>query len=534
VTETTGVPQRSLFTRILVNTMSGAGRSIATSAIGFLLTPIIILNLGLLQYGLWAIVGSLTGYLGLLDFGLGGAFVKFITEFVETENKAAARQVVVFGMLFYLGFGLVLATPVLVLAPYIVHLFKMPPAQYPEATSLMRTFFCLIVVAWIAGVPGMVLVAMHRMDLASRNDFIGYVVYAGTTLAFLKLHYGIAALVIGVSAQIAVAASLQILTASRMFGTMWHNPMTIERAILKRLFGFGGWTQLNSLFSIINLDAGRFIAASVASVASVSLYEIGSKLAFFAKIYPSYMLSALLPAAASADAQNDSAALDRMYAKGTRYSVFATFACAGFVIGGADPMVRVWLGKAYPSIAEIVFWITLGYAANALTGVGTTILRASGKPRYETYYTAVAMIANIVFTIPLALKFGIVGVAMGTCAGWFAGTLYFLYTYHSVRHAPWLASIGAPLARLTLASVVSTGAYYYVLHIPAVAHYFEYRALGLAVLLAISAVYGALFVGLSIALGVWVHDGPDLLVRLGYLRDGIRRKFASPGAEKPA
>jgi hypothetical protein len=73
-----------------------------------------------------------------------------------------------------------------------------------------------------------------------------------------------------------------------------------------------------------------------------------------------------------------------------------------------------------------------------------------------------------------------------------------------------------------------------VLHIPAVAHYFEYRALGLAVLLAISAVYGALFVGLSIALGVWVHDGPDLLVRLGYLRDGIRRKFASPGAEKPA
>jgi O-antigen/teichoic acid export membrane protein len=529
VSDAPAAHKRSLAVRILINAMSGAGNRIATTAIGFLLTPFIISELGLSQYGLWAVVGSLAGYLGLLDFGLGGAFVKFITEYVELDDKRSARQVVMFGMAFYFGFGLLFAAPVLFFAPEIVHLFKMPPQQYAAAATLLRVFFGLLILAMVLGVPGMVVVSMQRMDLASRNGFIGYLAYAGTTLVLLKLHYGIVAVVAGQAAQIVLTGIIHIATAQRVFGSIWHNPLRVERAIVKRLFGFGGWTQLNTVFSVVNLDIGRFLAAGVVSVASVGLYEIASKLAFFAKLFPSYLLDAMMPAAARADARSDDGLLDRMYAAGTRYSVFATFACAGFVIGGADPMVQVWLGKPYPYVSEIVFWLALGYAANSLTGVGTTILRASGQPRYETYYTAVAMLANIASTIVLARSFGIVGVAIGTTIGWFAGTVYFLYVYHRVRNAPWWTAIGSHALRLFVADALATGAYYSVVHLPLAERCFENRALGLVLLAVTSALYFALFTALSILFGGWAQDGADIVARLGEMRSGLGRKFPMLG-----
>lgn len=518
---THAAPKRSRAGRILINAMSGAGNRVATMAIGFLLTPFIISELGLAQYGLWSIVGSLAGYLGLLDFGLSGAFVKFITEYVERGDKASARQVVIFGMLFYAGFGLVLAGPIVFFAPYIVHFFKMAPAQYPAAATLLRVMFGLLILSMIGGVPGMVVVSMQRMDLASRNGFAGYLAYAAFTLVFLKLHYGIAAVVIGMAAQMVVAGVTQIVTAHRLFGSLWHNPLRIERPIVNRLFGFGSWMQLNAIFTVVNLDVGRFIAASVVSVASVGLYEIASKLSYFSKVFPGYLLDALMPAAASADARNEEGTLDRMYAAATRYSVFLTFAFAGFLIGGADPIVRVWLGRSYPYVSSIIFWISLGYAVNSLAGVGTTILRASGKPRYETYYTAVAMLANLGSTIVLVRAYGIVGVAMGTAIGWFAGTAYFLYVYHQIRHASWWGPIGSPFVRLAFSDLLASAAIFYIVHLPLVAQCFGNRLLGLIVLGAVALVHVAVLTGLSIVTGVWAQDGPEIATRFARLRSAI-------------
>jgi O-antigen/teichoic acid export membrane protein len=509
---------RSVAARILINAMSGAGNRIATMAIGFLLTPYIIHELGFSLYGVWSIVGSLAGYLGFLDFGLGGAFVKFMSEFVERDDKRSARQVVVFGMVFYTAFGIVLAGPILYFAPALVHAFKMPVAQYAAAADVFRITFVLLVLFMIFNVPGMVVVSMQRMDLASRNGFVSYLGYAAATVLFLKLHFGVLALVGAQAVQLVIVSALQIVTARRLFGPLWHNPLRIEGAIVRRMFAFGGWTQANAILGAVNLDIGRFIAAGVVSVASVGLYEIASKLAFFSKLFPAYLLDALMPAAAAADARSDGAQLERMYAVGTRLSVFLTFACAGFVIGGADAMVRVWLGASYPNIAAIVFWLALGYVANSLTGVGTTILRASGKPHFETYYTAMTTLANVASTVVLVRPYGIVGVAMGTTVGWFAGTLYFLLSYHSTTHVPWWKTIGSPLARVVLASVLATAAFFAFVHLSSVARTFEHRALGLLVLLTASACYFALFTGLSIVFGVWAHDGPAIVLRLRELR----------------
>jgi O-antigen/teichoic acid export membrane protein len=505
---------RSRAMQILTNAVSGAGRRVAAMVIGFGLTPFIVHALGLQQFGLWAVIGSLAGYLGLLDFGLGGAFVKFITEYVEQNRRDRARQVISFGMLFYAGFGLLLAVPVWIFSPSIVHLFKMPASELGAAVVLFHWLFALLIANMVLGLPGTAVVAMQRMDLASRNNFTGYLAYAVTTVLFVRLGWGIWGVVGAQAVQTVVSSALQYVTARKLFGPIWHNPARFERAILGRMFSFGAWTQLNSLLTIVSLDVGRFISAGIVSVLSVSYYELGSKIGFFSRSMPAYLLDAIMPAAAAADARGDEAGLERMYRRGTLYNMFATLAIGGCLIGVADPLMRVWMGQHYPYVPAIILWLTIGYVAAGLTGVGATILRAQGTPRYETYLTGVSAAVNLLSTVLLAPRLGIVGVAMGTAIGWVAGTVYFTITYHRLRPSPWWPTIGSPVARLTFAALVATVLLHFAVSAPLVTGVFGNRILGLLVIAVAGTLYLALFSGLAWVCGAFRFERDDLARRV--------------------
>lgn len=492
--------------RILHNALTGAGARIAMMAIGFSLTPFIVHSLGLQNFGLFSIVGALAGYLGLLDFGLGGAFVKFITQYVEQGDKAAARQVVSFGMIFYTCFGAALALPVFLLAPAIVHLFKMPPQDVPGAIGLFRILFVVLAASMVLGLPGTVVVSMHRMDLASRNNVIGYLAYAAATVVLLRRGWGIDGIVAAQGLQVVTTAALQYVTARALFGGVWHNPGRFDALIIRRLFGFGAWTQLNSMFSMASLDIGRFITAGTVSVASVSYYEIGSKLAWFTKSLPAYLSDAILPAASAADAHRDGAWLDRMYRCGTFYLILGALGFAGFIVGANDAIMRVWMGETLPYVASVTLCLTVGYAVSSLTGVGVTILRAGGVPRYETFYTGIATVANLSSTIVLVPRFGVVGVALGTAIGWLAGTLYFLTIYHRLRRSSWWRTIGSPAVRLGCACILSALATSFAIHTEFIWRLFADRYSGLGALTVLGTAYLGLYLSLSRLSGAWRPD----------------------------
>ena len=73
--------RRDLPQKIVKNTIFNiVGRLCGILTVLFL-TPYIINSIGVERYGIWAIAVAITGYFGLLDFGLGESFVKYIAEF---------------------------------------------------------------------------------------------------------------------------------------------------------------------------------------------------------------------------------------------------------------------------------------------------------------------------------------------------------------------------------------------------------------------------------------------------------------------
>ena len=62
----------------------------ATLVSGLVVTPIIVGALGTEQFGIWALIGSILGFIGLLDLGIGPSVIRFAAE--QRGRDAAARR----------------------------------------------------------------------------------------------------------------------------------------------------------------------------------------------------------------------------------------------------------------------------------------------------------------------------------------------------------------------------------------------------------------------------------------------------------
>ena len=60
----------------------------------FFISPFVVHSLGNTNYGIWVLVGSLTGYMGLLDLGLKPAIVKYTSQYRTLKNDEKINGVI--------------------------------------------------------------------------------------------------------------------------------------------------------------------------------------------------------------------------------------------------------------------------------------------------------------------------------------------------------------------------------------------------------------------------------------------------------
>jgi O-antigen/teichoic acid export membrane protein len=455
----------------------------------FLLTPYMLHQLGMEQFGLFAVLGTVTQYFGLLDFGLGNTFVKHIAEYAGRGETDRVRQVVSFGTLFYLLLGLALAPLAILLAPAVVGLLILSPDLHNTAITVLLLLFAYFFIGQACGVLMQLLNGLEQMHLTSMLNSASHLLYIIVVVVLLQAGTGIYGALAATFIQLFALTLAAYVVARRTFGSVFISPFRIELSSMKALFRFGGWMQVNALSNVINNQTDRFIIGSFVSVSSVTLYELGNKLALMTRVWPLLLLEALLPTASSMSGRNEQQVVYRAYIQSSRSVSLFTFVIGGFLVGAADAVVRVWVGPGYADVATILYLLVATYAINNLTGAGTTIVRALGKPRYESYYAVLGAVLNVLATVALAPRFGIYGVLGGTLLGSVIGSAYFIWLFHRLLHMPLWAGLGDWLWRLSVATAFATGVLWLMIGaLPS--DLFDNRLTGSLVLLVLGLVYG--------------------------------------------
>jgi O-antigen/teichoic acid export membrane protein len=87
---------------------------------GFIALPIVVRGLGADAYGLWVLVAAFTGYLGMLDMGLGQTVIRYISFYRERGCGATVLAITRRAIAWFTGAGVVGALVMLVSAPWLV------------------------------------------------------------------------------------------------------------------------------------------------------------------------------------------------------------------------------------------------------------------------------------------------------------------------------------------------------------------------------------------------------------------------------
>ncbi len=399
---------------IIRNVFSNGASYFVTAAVGFFLAPFILHRLGNTGYGLWTLVLSLTGYCGLLDLGIRSSVGRFVARHVALGESDEVSRIASTAFAALATAGLLALAATAVIAARMSALFHAGPQYDAVAREAMVLTGLNVALALPLGVFSAVLIALERFDVLGGISILSETCRAALVVVTLRSGGGLVGLGMAGLAVSAGAYSVMFLFARRLYPTLRLRPSHVNRGTAGRLFGYGiyrfVWIVANQLiFYSDSVVIGIFLGAS-----AVPHFAIAGTLVNYGRTVASLVSDTLCPAATRLDALGDLRNLQQLFLSGTRLMLLiALLLCIGFVFLGRQFIV-LWVGGEYAGSAVILSVLAIAQLG-AITQYASTMVLSSMARHQTLAYAALAEgLANLVLSIVLVKRIGLIGVAWGT------------------------------------------------------------------------------------------------------------------------
>lgn len=397
------------------NVVAGYGGYAVALGVGMFLSPYIVHRLGTTLYGIWTLIVSLTGYLGLLDMGVRGAVTRYIARYhAQEKHEDAGRTASTAIALFAIG-GLIAIVISFVLAFVAIDKFHIPPEMHIAARVVAVLAGMTVASSLLGGVWGGIVVGLQRLDLTNGVEMASGILRAATIV--FALHSGKGIVTLGlIQLAFSVLSALANLRISFWLYPELHIGLSkVSRECFRLIFSFGIYSFLLHIFAYLVLYTDAVVIAAFLPVGMVTYFAIAGNLVTYARQSVGAITTSMTPLASQMEARGQHRELQDETVKWTRYATTLILAIGMTFIIRGQTFIGLWMGPAYAEISSKVLTIlTIG----AVVGVGASVPWAVtfglGKHKSIVPLFLVEALANLGLSIVLVRPMGIVGVAWGT------------------------------------------------------------------------------------------------------------------------
>jgi O-antigen/teichoic acid export membrane protein len=376
--------------------------------------PLLVAGLGAERFGLLTLTWLVIGYFGLFDLGLSRALAQLVAERLGAEREDEIPAVVWTGLALTLGFSLVGALLLALLAPWLVYrVLEVPPALEREGVAVFRIIAGVL--PFVIGSTALagVLEARQRFDLLNALRVpLGIFAYVAP-LCVLPFSHGLVPIVLALAAGRMVGWAAHLALCLRVFPRL-RAGVELRAAIVPRLLSFGGWMTVSNLVSPLMSYLDRFLVGGLLSMAAVAHYatpyEVTSRL-----ILPSIAVAGALFPLFAAGYAADRAATATLFARGVVAAGGVTFAIALGLTAFAHEGLLLWLGADFARASTgALQWLALGLFLNGVAQIPFGLLQAAARPDLAAKLHLIELPLYLVLVVVLTREFGI----SGTAAAW--------------------------------------------------------------------------------------------------------------------
>lgn len=414
------------------------------------------------EYGLYSVALLPSLMIALFrDWGVNSASTKYLAQFKAEDKTEEMRNVVVAGLIFEIGTGLVLSLASVLLANFIASTILQRPDIAPLISIVSITIFSgsLMITSQSA------FVGLERMRINSFTMICQALVKATVAPVLVLLGYGIFGAVLGYTLSFIASGLIGILALYLVvFRRLKRNrkPQTSTYQTLKYLLRYGLPLSISVIISGFLVQIYNFMMAFYCTDAQIGNFQICAKFTVLLTFFTLPIHTVLFPAFAKIDSEKEPDLLKRIFETSVKYAALLVVPATTAVMVLSKPMIFTLFGDQY---IQAPLFLTLYVISFLLVGLGNlslgNLLTGIGETKTILKMTLLTMFIGLFSAFLLIPNLGIIGVIItNVVAGipsMFWGLRWILKRYDATVN--WGSSF-----RIFVASLMAGAATYFCLY----------------------------------------------------------------------
>ncbi len=505
----------------LVNSVWSMVHAVSSIGIGFFLTPFLVGNLGETQYGIYVLLLSIGGVLGVLNIGLGEAAVRYVARYYGRSDPVGVNRVFRATLAITVSAGSFGCLVLLLAAPLLATVLAIQDTEMQLVTSLIRltavNFGLNLVNGTLMAIPR----SVRRFDVDTLVHIIYSLFHASGAVVAVVVGLGVR----GVMTWTAVSTLLMLLinavVAKRLIPCLSFS-LRVSKESLKEVLSYGVYSLLTSLLGSAWSQGDRVLLGILVSASSVAYLTVPYQVVFRALGVVS-RLGTVLFARFSALGK-DVSKIRELYSLASWMMLSVTVVVFAPVTVLIADILSLWVSPDFATESARIGRLLAG--STIIRGAFVAyeaLFRGIGKPQYLTRLVILTSLTSLAANIVLIPRYGLMGAGYAYCITPIWGILTVIYTWRRVlgmRQAKlFIRGFCVPI----MVGALSVGFGWYLRRfLPAQLSWLELGAMGLL----LAAISGLLVIGGEFLLGGRNSHLQDVVA---VLRQGLSERKWWPG-----
>ncbi len=397
-----------------------------------LYTPFMLYKMGQSEYGLYSLTVTVVGYLTILDFGFGGAIVRYTAKYRSLSDKEKEFNLNGMLLIIYTAIGIATAAAGALLYVNADNMFS--ATMTTEEISRAKILILLLVFNLAASFP----LSIFSSIITAYEEFI-----FSKLLNILRILIGpcilIPLLLAGYRA-VGMAAATTVLNLAILLINMWFCFAKIkikvwfhdlEFGMLTEIAAFSFYGFLNIIVDRITWGAGQFILGIVSGTAAVAIYAVAIQIHNLYLSFSTAISGLFLPklTAMFTNGATDKEFSDLFIKIGRIQYIIIAYILGGFLLIGQE-FINAWAGREYESAFLITCVLIIPFTFPVIQNTGISILQAQNRQKFRSVMYLGIAVVNVAISIPLGKLYGGLGCAAGTAVELIIGGIVIMNIYY--------------------------------------------------------------------------------------------------------
>lgn len=458
------VDRQPISHRIIRNVLFGGLRYLLIAPVPFVLTPIILKEIGTRGYGTWAVFTAVSGMTSLTDLGMVGTLSKFVAYHHARKDFVSLNRLLNTGLALFALLALLIVSLLWAGSNWIVAtLFRGSALQATTLIPLFRYFLILIGANIMTMLFSSVTSGLQRLDLTNMVGSFNVLCGAMIGGALVLRGWGLPGLLYAAILSSLLTLLIYWVLFRRLLPQLILNPLRVDVSEAKNLFHFSFQLYLTQAAVAVHNQLEKVLLAFFVGVAPAGWYDIASDVALKIRGGISLLLSPILPAASELSALKDEHRLVELYYRSHKYLAFIGIPVVSFIGAVSTRFVSLWIGAGLALIGRPLSVLLAANLFNLMTGPGFLISVGRGDLKPGLQSALLGIILNIFLSTSLVYLFGFAGAVLGTATSLVAASIYFLYLFHRKTTLPVTRLLRESYLKPTICSLVLLG-FLFVIH----------------------------------------------------------------------